>query len=210
MRKVIAVLSCGLIMGLATVAGANVIDLTNSTATTAAGAQVSVLTFPDGGADPLSNCYLFGGSKTNATITFTALNVYMDPIVGYPKEDLWLETTLGGLILCVDGSIADADTDGAGQTTWSMAIYGGGSTIPGSELCQIMVDGDPLTQPGLDIQFNSPDINGDLIVNLTDVVLFSGDFYGAYAYRSDFYWDGTLNLSDIVYLSQGNGRMCPP
>jgi hypothetical protein len=41
------------------------------------------------------------------------------------------------------------------------------------------------------------------------VVLFAGAYYGAYDYCADFYWDGILNLSDIVVLAQNMGQTCP-
>jgi hypothetical protein len=56
---------------------------------------------------------------------------------------------------------------------------------------------------------NSPDLNGDLAVNLTDVSHFVGSFFGTYDYASDFQWDGVINLSDIVLLAQGLGSECP-
>ncbi|MDX2472329.1 MAG: hypothetical protein QNL91_01345 [Candidatus Krumholzibacteria bacterium] len=60
------------------------------------------------------------------------------------------------------------------------------------------------------ISYNSPDINGDGVVNLTDVPLFAGDFHGgAYDFRSDFHYDGIVNLSDVVHMAQGLGSSCP-
>ena len=56
--------------------------------------------------------------------------------------------------------------------------------------------------------FNSADINGDLSVNLTDIVAFSQAMTGGYAYYADFNNDGSLNLSDIVRLAGGNGVSC--
>jgi hypothetical protein len=55
---------------------------------------------------------------------------------------------------------------------------------------------------------NSPDINGDLVVDLSDIALFSSDLNGTYNYRSDFNYDGNVNLSDIGVLSAGMGATC--
>jgi len=44
---------------------------------------------------------------------------------------------------------------------------------------------------------------------LTDVVLFSGIMFGDYDYAADFYWDGVVNLSDLVLLAQGVTADCP-
>lgn len=195
---------------LASTAWAGIPDLILSTAGTAATAQVSVYTLPSGGGHGLDDCYLSGGTKTDASITLTLVDLNSDPIYLYPACDMWLETSLGGLALCEGGSCADLGTDHDGLTTFSNPVFGGKQTDPGAgEVCQVIVNGSPLAGPGMDIQFNSPDINGDLEVNLTDVVLFAGDYYGAYLYRSDFYFDAAVNLSDIVLLAQGMGAECP-
>jgi hypothetical protein len=52
---------------------------------------------------------------------------------------------------------------------------------------------------------NSPDLNGDLVVNLSDVPLFAVDYFVEYNYRSDFFWDGQINLSDLGYLARAMG-----
>ena len=65
------------------------------------------------------------------------------------------------------------------------------------------------TQLGVGLRFNSPDINGDLLVNLSDVQLFAGDFFGSYHFRSDLAYDNVVNLSDIVPLSRSLGATCP-
>ena len=58
--------------------------------------------------------------------------------------------------------------------------------------------------------FNSPDLNGDRMVNLSDVQIFASDFFGGvYMFRSDLYYDNMVNLSDIVQLSRGVGANCP-
>ena len=60
-----------------------------------------------------------------------------------------------------------------------------------------------------DLRLNSSDIDGNGTVNLSDVQLFATDFYGSYDYRSDFVWDGVVNLSDIVPLARAMGADCP-
>jgi len=177
--------------------------------------RVSVYTLPDGSGDPLSYAYQWDGvpgnqpSRVDATITLTLL-YYGDPVYSYPREDMWLATSLGGLVLCPGGSIADSNTDQNGQTTFSLPIYGGGASDPAAgEECIVMVAGMQCPDEGVDLQFNSPDINGDLVVNLTDVVYFVQIYEADYDYAADFYWDGTINLSDIVLLAGGLGAMCP-
>jgi hypothetical protein len=59
------------------------------------------------------------------------------------------------------------------------------------------------------LQVHGPDIDGDGTVNLADVALFAGDYFGAYAFRSDFDWDGVLNLADLGVMAQAVAATCP-
>jgi hypothetical protein len=52
------------------------------------------------------------------------------------------------------------------------------------------------------LTLRSTDINGDLIVNLTDIVLFTQVLGGEYRSYADFRPDGVINLSDIVAMAQ--------
>lgn len=207
-RKLMGLLACSLLFASAAFAG--VPSLSLSSAATAAGADVSVFTLPNGGGHAIDDCYLFGGTKTDATITLTLVDGNGDPIVLYPFEDMFLATELGGLAVCPGGSVADASTDVNGVCTWSNALFAGGSSdYVGGEGCQVMINGDALLQPALPVYFNSPDMSGDKQVNLSDISLFAGAYYGTYTYAADYYWDGVLNLSDIAQLASGNGASCP-
>lgn len=150
----------------------------------------------------------------NATITLTLIDAGSNPVSGYPPEDIWLDIlnpSPGTWIPCPAGTIADGPTNELGQTTFSNSLRAGG---PGSG-ARIMIGTWPTPEfpiefPGGDLfHFNSPDINGDLAVNLTDIAIFAGDFFGVYNYRSDYFWDGILNLSDIALIAQGYGAHCP-
>jgi hypothetical protein len=47
-------------------------------------------------------------------------------------------------------------------------------------------------------------------VNLADLAVFSGDFYsGPNSFRSDFFRDGVLNLTDIHLFAVHFGATCP-
>ena len=59
------------------------------------------------------------------------------------------------------------------------------------------------------IRFNSPDMNGDLVINLVDVSLFAQVYLGGYSYSADFYWDGLLNMVDVAILAQHYGHDNP-
>jgi hypothetical protein len=196
----------GLIVGLATAAWAGIPDPNESYATTVAGVQVSILNSPGGTGSPINSCYGFGvGPTVDATIEVWVRDAFGDPIYLYPFSDIWLETASKAMVLCPGGSVADQSTDINGYTTFSGAMFAG---CCGSGMI-VMINGTALAQPALNMLVNSPDMNCDLTVNLTDVVLFAGAYYGAYDYCADFYWDGILNLSDIVVLAQNVGQACP-
>jgi len=139
-------------------------------------------------------------------LTLELLDLNADPIVMYPPEDLWLESADGGMVRCPGGTIADAATDPSGQTTFTNPLFAGAWSTAG-----IIgnISGYALVQSPLDILVNSPDISGDLQVDLTDVILFVTDMFSAYNYRSDLYWDGILDLSDVVLLAQHMQHNCP-
>ncbi len=96
------------------------------------------------------------------------------------------------------------------MTTFSGVLRGGGTLDLGAghELwVDTVVNCYSVELEGINI--NSPDINGDLVVNLSDVVEFARDYFGDDDYRSDFYWDGSVDLSDLVLMAQGIGASCP-
>ena len=53
---------------------------------------------------------------------------------------------------------------------------------------------------------NSPDINGDCTVNLSDIALFAQAFTGAYSRCADFNMDGVLNLTDVSVIAAHFGH----
>lgn len=210
LRKIMGLLACSLVVGMASFAMAGVPDLALSTATTAATEPVSLFNLPNGGgAELLNGAQTFGGTMTEATITLYLVDGLGDPIGSYGAADMWLETTLGGLSACTAGTIADRNTDDDGITVWEDALGAGGFTDPATELTVVVINGDALSQAGFNIQHNSADINGDGSANLSDIALFTQDLFGAYEYRSDFVWDGAINLSDVALMAQGNGTSCP-
>lgn len=61
-----------------------------------------------------------------------------------------------------------------------------------------------------DLKVNSPDLNGDLVMNLIDLVLFNQCLFGPYQYRADFNFDQVINLSDLVYFARAYGTYPAP
>jgi hypothetical protein len=91
-------------------------------------------------------------------------------------------------------------------THWTVPLRTGGYS---TDLLQVMINGAALTSDaGMAIMVNSADINGSGQVELGDVTIFSGDFFGAYNYRSDFSYDTDINLLDVTRLSAGWGAFC--
>ena len=77
-------------------------------------------------------------------------------------------------------------------------------------LTQIMINGVPLwTTAGFNLHHNSPDITGDLAINLADVSLFAVDYHTGYTFRSDLFADGVLSITDLGRLATAVGANCP-
>jgi hypothetical protein len=196
-----------LVVSLATVAWAGVPDLDLSVATTAAPAGASVFNLPTGLGNAMTAAKMFNGATVDATITLTLVDATGTPLFLYPSEDLWLDTTGGSFRACPAGTVANLSTDINGQTRWANPLLAGGSSL--GYLVKVMVAGTALNQLGLNITFNSADINGDLSVNVTDLTPFAIDYMGAYNYRSDFVRDGSINVSDLTQFARGYGTTCP-
>jgi len=187
----------------------------NSTAVLNAGVpMVSVFLLPDGTGNALTNCYGPGGIAVAATIDVTIRDVTGVMIPFVSNREIRLNEAGTSLAWCPDAlypppqhapNCADADTDLAGRTSFTQAYRGFGNHAGPTQVWVLEASG--LYQPIpnlLPIQFNSPDVNSDGIINLSDIALFAQDlFSGPAPYRSDFNWDGVINLSDIVLFAQG-------
>jgi hypothetical protein len=206
-------LVCTLVLSCAGFAVAGVPDLTLSIGGVPEGLEetVSIFVTPTGQGNTFDEAYLFGGNQTDATISLNLVDGLGVPIPNYPREDLWIETNMGGLAACVGGANADAATDENGDTRWRLSLFAGGFTDPATpELTQIIVNGEALeSSSGYDVQFNSADINGSGAANLSDITAFTQILFGDYNYAADFLWDGVINLPDGSLMAQGNGSSCP-
>jgi hypothetical protein len=184
----------------------NVPDLDLSIVTVEFTGEASVYVYPDGNGLPLTEAYGEGGVTVDATITLALRFGDDTAVINYPREDIWLETADSGLVLCALGSIPDADTDSNGETTWTQPLKAGGHS---QAACHVIVAGSALIIPGLPFKFNSPDINGDLAVDLSDLSMFAENFYGAYHHRADYTNDQIINLSDLAIFAAGYQTVCP-
>lgn len=212
LRKIVGIAMIALLVGAASVASATTPDLTLSTSSRADGSAATAVVFnlPDGSGAAFSDAVSDAYAPIDATISVTLLNANGIPVPNFPMEDLYLVnddgSEFGGLMVCGGFATADANSDANGMTQWANPLLAGGNS---AALTVIMVSGAPLeSSAGEAVSFNSSDINGDLEVNLVDVVQFAGDF-GGYTFRSDFRYDGVLDLLDVVILGQTQSVDCP-
>lgn len=211
-----------LIICAASFAMAGVPDVNNCTATTAYPGGPVVIEVVQGGwvdfsfdqavvkADPLAPARVV----VDATVTVTvhdgaATPPGGNPIVNYPRQDVWLVNTGNagepGLVPCVGGNIADLETDAAGQTEFRLPISGGGYS---TGLSTVIINGDAVAG-SMDIGFNSPDSNGDLLTNGIDLQAFSAAYFNAvYDYTIDLYHTGTENGADLQNFAAHYGKLC--
>ena len=183
-----------MVLGLAGVASAGIPDETLSTAATAGGTVLIT---------PAST----GGSiaDAGATVTVTLLDAGGLPVPNFPFQDIWVgHPGANEIALCQGGSVAAANTNASGVTTITGVVSGGGWATTS----QVYINGTPLAQAPLAVGMNSPDINGDLNVNLNDFSAFGVDFNTA-AFRSDYVFNGLVDLADYSRFGQTFGETCP-
>ena len=117
----------------------------------------------------------------------------------------------GELAICPGGSVADGNTDALGQTTLSQ-VGSGDWTEAG---LQVYVAGVALSSPPLPLSINSPDVNGDQQVDISDVSILAADWDTALtsaqppSFRSDLYPDQRFDLLDAMLSIPHLGHVCP-
>jgi len=209
LRKLMGLVVCVMIISSVSLATAGVPDLT----LTLAGMNgvtteiVALFNLPNAGGNSFAEAAIWNdGTPIDATITMTVLDGNGAAVKDLPAEDMWLASIDGGMVPCTGGSAADFVTNDAGQTSWANPMNAGGySTVA----CQVIINGLALNQDPFALYFNSADMNGDGAVDLPDVGLFSGVFYGAYHFSADFVADGSVDLPDVGLLARGSGTSCP-
>ncbi len=152
-------------------------------------------------------------SDIGATISVTLLYcLQVEPVIGVPPQDLWIQSKLHpDPRLCGGAASSNADlvTDVNGQTTMSGSIAAGGYFGDGVyvvALGSFIQLGESFLQPGqtcdnpLPLVLVSPDINGDLVVDLLDLSAFAAVLVtggGTVDPRMDFDGDGQIGLVDV-------------
>ena len=210
----VALIPLLMLAGAAPLMAADIPVLPYVEASVATEGPLSLLCTPDGSGLPMTQAFNQSGQPVDGTITMILYDdtpPWGSPVALFPNEDIWLTDITGSLALCPAGSIPDEDTDINGMASWTRALNVGGhvDTVDGNQLA-IMVNGwipEGAFLP--DFRINSADINGDLVVNLTDVARFTMDFFGPYTYTNDLHWDEVVNLSDVAELARAFGTACP-
>lgn len=140
-------------------------------------------------------------------IWICVLDINAVPVPNVPASDFWLIDCdpLKDAALCGGSasSGADSNSNSAGMTTMSQGGLTGGGCADGMALViQGFVVKDSLTNCSTDecgaIALRSPDINGDLVINLVDLSNFSAGFPpNPYAPCADMNADGSVGLQDL-------------
>ena len=171
----------------------------------------------EAGSTPVSICNRPDGlgqslAEAGATVYVWITDFGGDPLQGFPAEDIWLECVCSGTFGTCNpcGACADHSTDPNGMTVFADPLEAGGWCYEEGDSCfQVVVALFEFPVPNMNLYMNSADINGDLVVNIQDIAYFTQTLYGEYQYRADLMWDGVINLSDAVLMTQGNGMACP-
>lgn len=210
--------ACALIIGAASFASAGVPDLQTTTAGLVyQGTEtLSLFNLPNGAGLPFTEAFLpAGAGQTDGTIELRLRDGFGVAIENFPAADMWIESQDLGMVACGGTAIADFNTGTGdpldptfvGYTVWRAPIFAGGQS---QALTIVKINGDALTSNGgLALSFNSADINGDGVVNLSDAGFFSGYLGGAYNYNGDFNFDGVVNVSDAGFMANALGASCP-
>jgi hypothetical protein len=188
----------------ADVAYSGIVDAGNSDASTGAG-PFCMLIDPVGQGDRLDDL--------GAVITVTARDNLNAAIPDIPATDVWLIGVTDAICLCGGSASSNADsvTNGAGQTTISGTIRGGGYDAG----LQAVIQSTVVTQAGgaplvLPITVVSPDLDCDLAVDSPDFTVFGQEYvlYPGHAANMDFNCDGDVELIDFTLFGQHYLRQC--
>ena len=174
-----------------------------------AGTEGSLCSCPCGDAYPFSQMRDSSSDSVAGIVHLQVLDDLDMPIPYMPREDIWLESSAGNLVHSLGGTLANVPTDADGYTMWADPLFAGGYSRD-SEYLVFVVNGQPAdTAPILPIRFNSPDITGDLVVNLSDLTLFASDYHFRDVYRSNFDWGDLIILGDLTIFAVHYTHSCP-
>lgn len=178
---------------------------------------VVVMVLPDGSAPPFTQSFEAGtGAPADGSVVVTINDHFHLPIAGFPADEVWLAPNEGdGTFKTCDDSHPryiypeGAVSDSQGRLFFSEPLAAGGWF---AGLPRGYIDGEALRSnggAGVPLYIVSPDINGDLRVNLQDTGFFCEDLFFDYHLRSDFNGDGTIDLTDAGFMGASIGKHCP-
>lgn len=220
-RKILVMMAVAIVcVGAGTVSGQPVPSACTAVLSGSPNNDVSMFLVPGGTGSPFSNCFEPGAVTVNAKITVTLVDIAGNPVVGYPHNWIALEEMNSPLGWCRNvtnpptsqcPNFADFPTNAMGQTDFTLSYYGGGWVIQPTHVWVFLPSSGWNQIPSqLNVSYNSPDQNGDGIVNLVDLALFAMVFTGPYQYQADFNYDQVINIVDLAMFAMAMGSSCPP
>jgi hypothetical protein len=192
-------------------ANSGIVDPCSSTAFTACPAPAGGCLYvcPQGDGPTLA--------QTGCVISVCAKDQTGTPIAGIPAADFWVEGCTGAMVLCGGSGSSNADSASStnGCTTMSGAVAAGGCDIGLIVVIQGVIVKDQATACTTDkclpIAIRSPDINGDLIVDIIDLSLFAVGYTSPpkpYDPCLDFNCDGLVDIIDFSIFAQHYLHVC--
>jgi len=191
---------------MAGAAGAQV-DPTTSFATMPLG-NASIMVTPNGGGDLLASV----SSRIDVYVQDVAGNAMVALVAGDFEVDAFPGTlTLSDAFLPLplprrwDVTVKGFSNLGGGNYRIEGSLLAGGY----AQGAMVKVLGVQIGGAPLPLTVNSPDLNANGTVNLTDVSTFAAFYFSGYNWLADFNFDGVLNLVDVVKLSMAVGASFP-
>lgn len=203
-RKIFALMAALALLAINSIANAGIVDPANSSAVLAT--SPGIMTVAPGGADSfiIPNNY--------------QIDVYLNDSGNNPVEviatDIWVDDPV--VSWCAGGVIADSSTfaPDAGHTTFTGTPRGGvfAAAAGFNECSAISMDviavGNLIAS--LDLQANSPDLNGDGHVTVADFGLFAGSFQGTDSCADYNESGGGVTVADFgIFAGFFNISDCP-
>lgn len=148
-------------------------------------------------------------ADAGAVITLVYTDTEGTPVPGLGPATL-VGGCSGGIALCGPHLTSDGVTDATGTTTVSGVIAAGGRDV------EIQWSVGNIPEPLCLLQFAvvnlvSPDINGDLAVDVVDFSIFANGYSSppkAYDARLDYNGDAAVDLLDFALFAQHFGHRC--
>jgi len=184
-------------------------DFATSTAYIEYSGSASIWILPDGTGRGLDEAYAEDGQAVSAVITVQLIDTMGNPMTTIEPDEVWIQASPGSVAFCSGAWYPDAWDLANGLFYWTETPAGGGNRTQGDAQLEVRVCNEPLMPWSLTgLAINSPDINGDLQVDLSDIAAFVQDLGGPYHHRSDFVRDGVINLSDVTVMAAALGTSC--